>query len=90
MKPCLAFKQKKHSIVFFCLANKSQISKSNNILRKLPIPLETEEKLEETGKTSEKNLSGGHTENHIPKKNIENDLQFTTSSHQVLWLKHAS
>ncbi|GFW60913.1 KRAB-A domain-containing protein 2 [Trichonephila clavipes] len=32
--------------------------------------------------------SGGHTENHIPKKNIEDDLQSTTSSHQVLTEKH--
>ncbi|GFX67467.1 hypothetical protein TNCV_3463561 [Trichonephila clavipes] len=30
----------------------------------------------------------GHTENHIPKKNIEEDMQSTTSSHQVLTEKH--
>ncbi|GFU21880.1 KRAB-A domain-containing protein 2 [Trichonephila clavipes] len=41
--------------------------------------IETKEQLEETGNTSEKNLSGGHTENYIPKKNIEEDLQSTTS-----------
>ncbi|GFX70331.1 hypothetical protein TNCV_2955511 [Trichonephila clavipes] len=29
---------------------------------------ETEEQIEETGNTSEKNLSGGHTKTHIPKK----------------------
>ncbi|XP_055924454.1 KRAB-A domain-containing protein 2-like [Argiope bruennichi] len=44
---------------------------------------ETEEQLEKTGNTSEKNLNGGLTENQTPKKNIEEDLQFTTSSHQV-------
>ncbi|GFX28185.1 KRAB-A domain-containing protein 2 [Trichonephila clavipes] len=49
---------------------------------------ETEEQLKETGNTSEKNLSGGHTENHIPKKNIEENFQSTTSSRQVLTEKH--
>ncbi|GFU95543.1 KRAB-A domain-containing protein 2 [Trichonephila clavipes] len=49
---------------------------------------ETEKQLEETVNTSEKNLSGGHTENNIPKKNIEEDFQSTTSSHQVLTEKH--
>ncbi|GFX28339.1 transposase [Trichonephila clavipes] len=49
---------------------------------------ETEEQIKETGNTSEKNLSSGHNENDIPKKNIEEDLQFTTSSHQVLTEKH--
>ncbi|GFU85546.1 hypothetical protein TNCV_2860611 [Trichonephila clavipes] len=44
--------------------------------------------LEETGNTSEKKLSDGHTENHIPKKNIEDDLQSTTFLHQVLTEKH--
>ncbi|GFT52843.1 SCAN domain-containing protein 3 [Trichonephila clavipes] len=45
---------------------------------------ETEEQLEE----GKKNLSGGHTDNHIPKKNTEEDLQSTTSAHQVLNEKH--
>ncbi|GFR05589.1 uncharacterized protein TNCT_234671 [Trichonephila clavata] len=49
---------------------------------------ETEEQLEKIGNTSEKILSGGHTENHIQKKNIEEDLQSTTSSHEVLTEKH--
>ncbi|GFW39032.1 hypothetical protein TNCV_1830241 [Trichonephila clavipes] len=35
-----------------------------------------------------KNWSGVHTENHIPKKNIEEDLQSTTSPHQVLIEKY--
>ncbi|XP_023288360.1 KRAB-A domain-containing protein 2 [Orussus abietinus] len=48
---------------------------------------ETEEQLEETVNAYQKNLSGGHTENHIPKKNIEEDLQ-PTSSHQILSEKH--
>ena len=50
--------------------------------------IEAEEQLEELFNTSEKKLSGGHTENHIPKKNIEEDLQSTASSHQVLAEKH--
>ncbi|XP_055924524.1 KRAB-A domain-containing protein 2-like [Argiope bruennichi] len=37
--------------------------------------IETEEQLQETGNTSEKNLSGGQTENQIPKKNIEEDVK---------------
>ncbi|GFT32824.1 uncharacterized protein TNCV_5038711 [Trichonephila clavipes] len=45
---------------------------------------EAEEQLEETGNTSEKKLRGSNVENHIPKKNIEEDLQSTASSHQVL------
>ncbi|XP_057669973.1 KRAB-A domain-containing protein 2-like [Diorhabda carinulata] len=49
---------------------------------------ETEEQLEETVNASKKKLSGGHTKNHIPKKNIEEDLQPTTSSHQILTEKH--
>ncbi|GFY02269.1 uncharacterized protein TNCV_3501521 [Trichonephila clavipes] len=57
-------------------------------LEEIAIPLETEEHLEETGNTSENILSGDHTKNHIPKKNIEEDLQSTTSSHQVLAEKH--
>ncbi|GFY20854.1 hypothetical protein TNCV_1120881 [Trichonephila clavipes] len=69
-------------------ANKSQILKPKSISRKLPIPLETEEQHEETGNASGKNLSGDHTENHISKNNIEEDLQSTTSSHQVLAEKH--
>ncbi|GFV60422.1 hypothetical protein TNCV_3470571 [Trichonephila clavipes] len=49
--------------------------------------VETEEQLEETGNTSEKKLSGGHTENHIPKKNFGEDLEnlyhaFTSSSNR--------
>ncbi|GFU57338.1 KRAB-A domain-containing protein 2 [Trichonephila clavipes] len=82
------FKAKRGIASSFCLANKSQISKPKNILKKLPIPLETEEQLEETGNTSGKNFSGAHTENHMPKKNIEEDLESTTSSHQVLAEKH--
>ncbi|GFV08849.1 uncharacterized protein TNCV_3820921 [Trichonephila clavipes] len=50
--------------------------------------IEIEEQLEETGNTSEKNLSDGHTENHIPKKNIAEHVQPTTSSHQILTEKH--
>ncbi|GFT16575.1 KRAB-A domain-containing protein 2 [Trichonephila clavipes] len=61
---------------------------SEEQLEKTANTFETEEQLEETGNTSEKHLSGGHTENHIPKKNIEEDLQSTTSSHQVLTEKH--
>ncbi|GFW69628.1 hypothetical protein TNCV_489721 [Trichonephila clavipes] len=49
---------------------------------------EIEEQLEETGNTSEKHLSGGHTENHIPKKNTEEDFQSNTSTYQVLTEKH--
>ena len=33
-------------------------------------------------------MRGGQTKNQIPKKNIEEDLQSTTSSHQVLNEKH--
>ncbi|XP_055944438.1 uncharacterized protein LOC129975400 [Argiope bruennichi] len=57
-------------------------------LEEIANTFETEEQLEETGNTFEKNLSGGQTENQIPKKNIEEDLQSTTSSHQVLNEKH--
>ncbi|GFW10025.1 KRAB-A domain-containing protein 2 [Trichonephila clavipes] len=46
-------------------------------LEKIANTFETEEQLKETGNTSEKNKSGGHTENHIPKKNIPEDLQST-------------
>ncbi|GFQ71841.1 KRAB-A domain-containing protein 2 [Trichonephila clavata] len=56
-------------------------------LEEIANTFETEEQLEETGNT-EKNLSGGHSENHIRKKNIENYLQSTTSSYQVLTEKH--
>ncbi|XP_055932879.1 KRAB-A domain-containing protein 2-like [Argiope bruennichi] len=57
-------------------------------LEEIANTFETEEQLEETGNTLEKNLSGGQTENQIPKKNIEEDLQSNTSSHQVLNEKH--
>nr|XP_012151860.1 PREDICTED: uncharacterized protein LOC105663967 [Megachile rotundata] len=57
-------------------------------LEEIANTFETEEQLEETVNTSEKNLSGVHNENHIPKKNIEEYLQSTTSSHQVLTEKH--
>ncbi|GFW94779.1 KRAB-A domain-containing protein 2 [Trichonephila clavipes] len=59
-------------------ANKSQISKPEEQLEEIP------NQFEEAGNTSEKNLNDGHTENHIPKKNIEEDFQSPTSSHQVL------
>ncbi|KAM4707160.1 baculoviral IAP repeat-containing protein 1-like [Discoglossus pictus] len=62
--------------------------KTEEQLEEIANTFETEEQLEETVNTSEKNLSGGHTENHIPKKNIEEDLQSPTSSHQVLTEKH--
>ncbi|GFU53187.1 KRAB-A domain-containing protein 2 [Trichonephila clavipes] len=45
---------------------------------------ETEEQLEEPGNISEKSLSGDHTENHIPKKISEEDLQSTTFSHLLI------
>ncbi|XP_055943339.1 KRAB-A domain-containing protein 2-like [Argiope bruennichi] len=57
-------------------------------LEEIANTFETEEQLGKTGNTSEKNLSGGQTENQIPKKNIEEDLQSTTSLHQVLNEKH--
>ncbi|GFU78453.1 KRAB-A domain-containing protein 2 [Trichonephila clavipes] len=45
---------------------------------------ETEEQLEDTGNTSEKNLSCGHTENYIPKEKYSRGLEiynvFTSSS----------
>ncbi|XP_035210146.1 KRAB-A domain-containing protein 2-like [Stegodyphus dumicola] len=51
-------------------------------LKEIANAFETKEQLEETGNTSEK--IGGHTENHIQKKNIQEVLQSTMSSHQVL------
>ncbi|GFV25840.1 uncharacterized protein TNCV_3868081 [Trichonephila clavipes] len=54
--------------------------KTEEHLEEMPTPLETEEQLEETGDTFGKNFSGGHTKNHMPKKNIEEDLQSITSS----------
>ena len=47
--------------------------------------LENIEQLEETENASEKNLSCRHTENYIPNKNIEEDLQSTE-----FWLKNTS
>lgn len=49
---------------------------------------ETEKQHEETVDTSEKKLSGGHSENHISRKNIEEDLHSTTFPHQALTGKH--
>lgn len=57
-------------------------------LEEIANTFETEEQLKETVNTSEKNWSVGHIENYIPKKNIEEDLQSTTNSHQVLTERH--
>ncbi|GFU16206.1 KRAB-A domain-containing protein 2 [Trichonephila clavipes] len=72
----------------FLLSEQISNIETEEQLEEIVNTFETEEHLEETGNTSEKNLSGGHTENHIPKKNIEDDLQFTTPSYQVLTEKH--
>ncbi|XP_023213446.1 KRAB-A domain-containing protein 2-like, partial [Centruroides sculpturatus] len=45
---------------------------------------EIEEQLEEIVNTFEGNLSSGHNEYHIPKENIEEEMQPTTSSCQAL------
>ncbi|XP_067125299.1 KRAB-A domain-containing protein 2-like [Centruroides vittatus] len=50
--------------------------------------IETKEQLEEIVDTFEENLSSGHNEYHIPKKNIEQELQPTTSSYQALTEQH--
>ncbi|XP_023231251.1 KRAB-A domain-containing protein 2-like [Centruroides sculpturatus] len=50
--------------------------------------IETEEQLEEIVNTFERNLSSGHNEYHIPKENIEEELQPTTSSCQALTKQH--
>ncbi|XP_043497554.1 KRAB-A domain-containing protein 2-like [Polistes fuscatus] len=50
--------------------------------------IETEEQLEEMVNTLEENLSSGHTENHIPKENIEKELQPAMSSYQTLTEQH--
>ncbi|GBL79998.1 hypothetical protein AVEN_29020-1 [Araneus ventricosus] len=57
-------------------------------LEEIANTFETEEQLDETVDTFEENLSNGHTENHIPKRNIEEDLQPTTSSYQALTEQH--
>ncbi|XP_023238740.1 KRAB-A domain-containing protein 2-like [Centruroides sculpturatus] len=46
--------------------------------------IETEEQLEEIVNTFEGNLSNGHNKYHIPKENIEDELQPTMSSCQAL------
>ncbi|XP_076394125.1 uncharacterized protein LOC105662085 [Megachile rotundata] len=81
MKPCLALKQKEPSEQIANIEIEEQLEEIDNTF-------ETEGQLEETVNTSEKNLSSGYIENHIPKKNIEEDLQSITSSHQVLTKKH--
>ncbi|GFV26662.1 KRAB-A domain-containing protein 2 [Trichonephila clavipes] len=73
---------------FFLLSEQIANIETEEQLEETANTFETEEQLEETGNISEKYLSGGHTENHIPKKNIEEVLQSTTSSHQVLTEKH--
>ncbi|XP_023211665.1 KRAB-A domain-containing protein 2-like [Centruroides sculpturatus] len=50
--------------------------------------IETEEQLEEIVNTFEENLSSGHNEYHIPKENIKEELQLTTSSCQALTEQH--
>lgn len=44
-------------------------------LKEIANTSETEEQLKETVNTIKKNCSGGNTENRIPNKNIEEDLQ---------------
>ncbi|GBN12164.1 hypothetical protein AVEN_269033-1 [Araneus ventricosus] len=72
----------------FFLANKLQILKPKNNSKKLLILLKPKQQLEETVNTFEENLSHGHTENHTPKRNIEEHLQPTTSSYQALNEQH--
>ncbi|GBM60030.1 hypothetical protein AVEN_147593-1 [Araneus ventricosus] len=57
-------------------------------LEEIANTFKTEEQLEKTVNTFEENLSNGHTENHISKRNIEEDLQPTTSSYQALTEQH--
>lgn len=52
------------------------------------VNIETEEQLEEIVNAFEENLSSDHTENHIPKENIDEELQPTTSSYQALTEQH--
>ena len=65
------------SIVFFAGAN----IETEEQLEDIGNTFETEEQLEEIICTFEENLSSGHNESHIPKKNIEKDLQPNTSSY---------
>lgn len=86
MKPCLALKR---GIALSSLPSEQIASiETEEQLEEIANTFETEEQLKETVNTSEKNWSGGHIENHIPKKNIEEDLQSTTNSHQVLTERH--
>ncbi|XP_053309752.1 KRAB-A domain-containing protein 2-like [Spea bombifrons] len=57
-------------------------------LKEIANTCETEKQHEETVDTSEKNLCGGLSENHISRKNIEEDLHSTTFPHQALTGKH--
>ncbi|GFX94951.1 hypothetical protein TNCV_3045831 [Trichonephila clavipes] len=68
----------------FYLSEQIVNTETEEQLEEIANTFETQEQLKETGNTSEKNVSGGHTENHIPKKIIEDDLESTTPSHQVL------
>ncbi|GFV33388.1 hypothetical protein TNCV_3676001 [Trichonephila clavipes] len=76
MKQCLALKLKISIVSSFLPSEQIVNSETEEQLEGIANRFEAEEQLEETGNTSVKHLSGGHTEIHIPNKTIEQDLQF--------------
>ena len=65
----------------FLPREQSVVIETEEQLEDITNTFETEKQLEETFIISEKKLSGGNTENYIPKKNNEENLNSIMPSH---------